>query len=183
MTSDSLTPDSSIANIRVKIRHATAEDIPAIIDLERACATAAHWSEAQYRQSFEASGPERIVFVAVSEGAPTPADAEASPDTAFAGFLMARRVAPDWELENIVVAPDARRKGLGKQLLEALIIRARETNSESVFLEVRESSEDARALYEKAGFRQVGTRKSYYANPLEAAILYRFRLEVKPFSK
>jgi len=177
-----LTPDSSNVKIRVKIRHATAEDIPAIMDLERACPTAAHWSEAQYRQAFEASGPGRIVFVAVSEGQPTPADAEASPDTAFAAFLVARRVAPDWELENIVVAPEARRKGLGKRLLEALLVHTGETNSESVFLEVRESSVAARALYEEVGFQQVGTRKSYYSNPLEAAIVYRVGLEVKPFS-
>lgn len=167
----------------MKIRHATAEDILAIMALERACATAAHWSEAQYRQAFEASDPGRIVFVAVSEGAGTPADAGASPDAAFAAFLAARSVAPDWELENIVVAPEARRKGLGKRLLEALMVYARETNSESLFLEVRESNAAARALYEKAGFRQVGSRKSYYINPLEAAILYRRDLEVKPFSE
>jgi|SRR5208282_1263795 [ribosomal protein S18]-alanine N-acetyltransferase len=167
----------------VKIRHATAEDIPAIMDLERACATAAHWSEAQYRQSFEASGPERIVFVAVREVPPAHAQAEAPTETGLAGFLVARQIAPDWELENIVVAQDMRRKGLGKRILDALLVYARETNIESVFLEVRESNSAARALYEKAGFRQVGSRKSYYVNPLEAAILYRRDLGAKPFSE
>jgi ribosomal-protein-alanine N-acetyltransferase len=42
-----------------------------------------------------------------------------------------------------------------------------------VFLEVRESNAAARALYANAGFEQTSRRKSYYANPLEDAILYR----------
>ena len=68
-----------------------------------------------------------------------------------------------------------RRKGLGQQLLDALLAAARETSS-SVFLEVRESNGAARSLYEKAGFQQTGLRKSYYKDPAENAILYRLRL-------
>lgn len=94
----------------------------------------------------------------------------------FLGFLVARYIAPDWELENIVVDPNARRRGLGKHLLDALLAKARETNSESVFLEVRESNGSARALYESAGFHQTGRRKSYYSGPAEDAILYRLTL-------
>lgn len=67
----------------------------------------------------------------------------------------------------------ARRKGIGQQLLDALLLAARESNIESVFLEVRESNHEARAFYEKAGFKLDGRRKSYYANPSEDAILYR----------
>jgi [ribosomal protein S18]-alanine N-acetyltransferase len=91
------------------------------------------------------------------------------------GFLVARHVASEWELENIVVAPLARRKGLGQQLLDALLVAARETNSSSVFLEVRESNAAARCLYEKAAFEQTGRRKSYYTDPVEDAVLYRFQ--------
>ena len=54
----------------------------------------------------------------------------------------------------------------------ALLVRTQNTNSESVFLEVRESNSAARSLYEKLGFQQTGRRKSYYANPIEDAILY-----------
>jgi [ribosomal protein S18]-alanine N-acetyltransferase len=87
--------------------------------------------------------------------------------------LVARHLAPEWELENIVVAPSARRQGLGNRLLNALLAAARETHSASVFLEVRESNSAARTLYEKAGFKQTGRRKSYYTDPLEDAVLYR----------
>jgi ribosomal-protein-alanine N-acetyltransferase len=57
--------------------------------------------------------------------------------------------------------------------LDALSAAARETNSSSIFLEVRESNAAARTLYELASFEQTGRRKSYYTNPAEDAILYR----------
>jgi ribosomal-protein-alanine N-acetyltransferase len=85
---------------------------------------------------------------------------------------VARHLAAEWELENIVVASSVRRMRLGQRLLDALLTAARETNSSSVFLEVRESNASARSFYEKAGFKQTGRRKSYYANPAEDAVVY-----------
>jgi len=133
------------------------------MDLERACPAAAHWAEQQYRQLFEHVGPPRAVLVAQ----------ETPDDLSVSAFLVALHIDPEWELENIVVAPAARRKGLGVRLLDALLERAKDTNSESVFLEVRESNAGARALYERAGFQQTLLRKSYYSNPPEDAVIYR----------
>jgi ribosomal-protein-alanine N-acetyltransferase len=92
------------------------------------------------------------------------------------GFLIAHRLGLEWELENIVIDPAARRKGLGAQLLRELLARAREANSGSVFCEVRESNLAARALYEKLGFAETGRRKGYYSSPTEDAILCRCEL-------
>ena len=150
----------------MQIRPATTADIPSIMLLERQCATAGHWTEEQYRQAFQRDGATRLVLIAQHE------DSEPSP----AGFLVAQHLAPEWELENMAVAPTAHRKGLGKRLLDALLAAAKKTNSTSVFLEVRESNAAARTLYEKSGFAQSGRRKSYYANPPEDAILYRLIL-------
>jgi len=149
------------------IRPATRADIPLLIALERRCVGASHWSEEQYRQAFVADS-NRLVLVATRSGA----DDSFSNSTEIAGFLVALHLPPEWELENIAVAPVTRRTGLGMQLLDALLTRARETNSHRVFLEVRESNAAARALYEKAGFRQTGRRKGYYSDPPEDAILY-----------
>jgi len=148
------------------------------MDLERVCATAAHWTEQQYRQMLQPGrgDPQRLVLVA--EGVPEVLSkpggrAHSDAGACVCGFLVARHLALDWELENIVVAPTARRMGLGNRLLDALFAAARETNSEAVFLEVRESNAAARALYGKAGFEPTARRRSYYANPQEDAILYR----------
>jgi [ribosomal protein S18]-alanine N-acetyltransferase len=157
----------------VHIRSATVADIPSIMELERQSATAGHWTEAQYLQAFHQKGIRRLVVVAEDSSPPTSGyQARNHVDTGPLGFLVARHLIPEWELENIVVAPAARRKGLGKRLLEVLLTEARETNSSSVFLEVRESNAAARSLYEKAGFELTGRRMSYYTNPAEDAVLY-----------
>ena len=158
----------------MKIRKATVDDIPLMIELDRTSATSAHWTEPQYRKLLS---PERLVLVASNYEAPHAPITKEN----LLGFIVALHIAPDWELENIVVLLGARRKGIGKRLLDALLASARKTNSEAVFLEVRESNEAARSFYEKSGFIQSGRRKSYYSNPLEDAVLYRLAL-TKPFS-
>jgi [ribosomal protein S18]-alanine N-acetyltransferase len=148
------------------IRGARLADVPILMRLEGASDTAAHWSEEQYEQAIEAGKHSRLVLV-LEDGALH----------AILGFLVARQIAPEWELENIVVAAEVRRNGLGKRLLEGLLRHVRETNGTRVFLEVRESNRAARALYEQAGFVWTGRRKSYYINPLEDAFLYEFRAD------
>ena len=154
-----MTIESSIA-----IRAATPADIPVFLSLQRQAPTSAQWNETQYKQVFSRVGVSRLLLLA--ETAPA----------WILGFLVARNIAPEWELENIVVAPEAQRAGVGHRLLAALIETAKQTNSDAVFLEVRESNIPARGLYKKCVFRQVGRRKSYYSNPLEDAILYRLSL-------
>jgi ribosomal-protein-alanine N-acetyltransferase len=157
----------------MQIRTATAADIPAIMRIERQSATAGHWTEEQYLQAFQ-PGCTRLVLLAEDSPIPPPT-LETSTHAILAprGFLVAQHVAPEWELENIVVDPSARREGVGRRLLDALLAAAHETNSSGVFLEVRESNTAARTLYQSAGFEQAGRRKSYYTNPSEDAILYR----------
>jgi len=166
----------------VTIRPATPDDIPLMMNLERACPTAAHWSEQQYGQLLEgnASGLERLVLVIQGKPAMAADFPTGDAGEALLGFLVARRVVSEWELENIVVAPEARRMGWGRRLLDALVAHAAKTNSEFVFLEVRESNGAARGLYDRAGFRETGRRKSYYASPPEDAILYGLSLSSGP---
>ena len=153
------------------IRPATPADIPALLVLDRSCPSAAHWTEAQYHDLFAGSQSLNRLVLLVESHIP-----HQSPN--ILGFLVARHLAPEWELENIVVAASARRKGIGARLLDALLSQTKATDSAAVFLEVRESNTAARALYAKAGFEETGRRKSYYANPPEDAILY--RLVVRP---
>ena len=159
------------------IRPATLADLAALIELDRACSTAAHWKEQQYRQALQPQPGDAHRVVIVADVAPlASSDAALKATAEISGFLVARHLAPEWELENIVVAPTARRIGLGTRLLSALLMKARETDSEAVFLEVRESNAAARLLYEKTGFELTGRRKAYYTNPAEDAVLYRLLL-------
>ena len=92
------------------------------------------------------------------------------------GFLVAHKMDDEYELENVVVSPEARQRGIGRLLVTQLLVHSRETHALSIFLEVRESNQAARALYEKFEFRTAGLRKNYYSNPQENAVLYRLML-------
>jgi ribosomal-protein-alanine N-acetyltransferase len=145
------------------VRKATVQDVAEMIRLERQCPTTAHWTEKQYVGLFapKHKSPARLALVA-----------EELDHAALAGFLIARHLVPEWELENVVVAPALRRVGIGKQLLDSLLVQAQQTHSRAIFLEVRESNTAARRLYEKLGFHENGGRKGYYSNPTEDAVLY-----------
>lgn len=152
-----------------------------MMSLAQASRSAAHWTDEQYKLAIASAKGERGLVV-IAEGTPDDPFLTGPGQTAtLLGFLIARHLAPEWELENVVVSPSVQRKGIGRQLIDALIKAARETNSDAVFLEVRESNTAARALYAQAGFKQHSRRKSYYSNPIEDAILY-FRSFSKPFS-
>lgn len=138
-------------------------DITAIASLERDSLTAAHWSDQQYRDLFAdlPSKPLRLALVAFEEE-----------NGAVIAFLVARQVSLEWELENIVVSAQVRRRGVGARLLAELLSRAETSRSSAVYLEVRESNSAARHLYEKAGLAETARRKRYYSNPIEDAVLY-----------
>jgi ribosomal-protein-alanine N-acetyltransferase len=134
---------------------------------------AAHWTEQQYGSIFVEGGsvPARLVLVAGQEET-----------AAIFGFLIARSLSGEWELENIVVASNARGRGVATQLIAKLLSEAECAGGVAVFLEVRESNTQARRLYEKVGFEQVGQRKGYYSNPNEDAALYSKTLQIKTVS-
>jgi [ribosomal protein S18]-alanine N-acetyltransferase len=138
--------------------------------LEHDSPAAAHWSRQQYEGLFIATTSdersERVAWVAEEES-------QTSEELAF---LVAHRIQTEWELENIVVAGTAGRSGIGTRLLSEFIAHARAEGGSGIFLEVRESNQSARAFYRKAGFEETGSRKSYYSNPTENAIVCGLRL-------
>jgi ribosomal-protein-alanine acetyltransferase len=161
-----------------------------MIELNHRSPTAAHWSVQQYESLFpeissagvspasaaelDAQLSQRVILVV--EDVPGTLAGTASGRHRIVAFLVTRRVENDWELENIVVADESRRHGVGSRLLGDLIKHARSNGGNSIFLEVRQSNQSARAFYQKIGFAEFGSRKSYYSNPPEDAVLYRLGL-------
>jgi ribosomal-protein-alanine N-acetyltransferase len=70
----------------------------------------------------------------------------------------------------VAVAPERRRQGLGRQVLEALLRRAQADGASRATLEVAAANGAARALYGACGFRQAGVRRGYYRNGDDALI-------------
>lgn len=63
---------------------------------------------------------------------------------------------------NICIDPLAQSRGLGRQLLRALVQLAADRGAQRVFLEVRPSNTPALALYHSEGFNEIGRRPRYY---------------------
>ena len=150
----------------VRIRRATSADIPQIRKLEEQAATAAHWTQAQYESLFSSQPPARVVLVATND-----------PTALVLGFVVARCLPDQWEIENIVVDEAARQRGLASSLTRELVSQARVAGAASLLLEVRESNQSALQLYESIGFILEGRRKAYYHRPTEDALLFRFSLQ------
>ena len=91
-------------------RMAVESDVSAVMQLEQRTANAAHWTEAQYKQIFQAE-PRRIMLL-VEEA------------NRLRGFVVASFIGTEWEVENVVVDGSARRRGFGKMLLQSLIDQA-----------------------------------------------------------
>ena len=77
------------------------------------------------------------------------------------GFAMSRRTTGEEELLLIAVKKQCRGRGIGRILMENLIVNAINAKVETIFLEMR-SDNDAVNLYSVFNFHIVGTRKNYY---------------------
>lgn len=84
--------------------------------------------------------------------------------TGIRGYAILMPGVDEAELLNIGVAKTAQRKGLGRTLLNEMLIVARGKNMKRVFLEVRPSNLAAIALYRRSGFTEIGVRHNYYRN-------------------
>ena len=146
----------------LSVRHASRGHLPNILEIELASSSAAHWTNSQYEQIINDKG--HIVLVAEE-------------NSRILGFLVASTQTAEWELENLAVAPDARRRGVGRALMNALIHQAREAGATEIRQEIRRSNLAAQQLGRSLGFRQPGLRRGYYRDPQEDALLFNYLLD------
>ena len=132
-------------------------DILEVMDLERMCFRT-HWTREQFLLGLE-RGAFHILGIRLRGAL-----------AAYAAFSI---IAGEMEIMNIAVHPFHRRKGLAKALLTEVLTICRQRGVAQGFLEVRTSNRPAIDLYEKFGFILRGTRKNYYPDNKEDALLYR----------
>jgi ribosomal-protein-alanine N-acetyltransferase len=132
------------------IRRGDAANLASVAQIQLASPEAAHWRPEDYL-AYD-------LLVADVEGK-------------IAGFLVSRPLGSgEVEILNLAVAPEWRRRGIAKALIQTLL-------SESpsfIYLELRESNGAAFSLYKSLGFQQVSRRPGYYDYPPEAAIVMKF---------
>ena len=85
------------------------------------------------------------------------------------------------DVMTMAVAPAARGQGLGRRLLDELVVRAEADHAAYLMLEVRADNEPARKLYESRGFETLTVRRRYYQPGDVDAHVMRLKLgEVAP---
>lgn len=145
-----------------RVRQAEPADLPQIVEIASHSATAAQWNQTEYLKLFSAENQQSRTALVVEQDGNT------------VGFIVARQVDGEWEIENIAVTGRARRCGLGTRLLGEFLNLVRQRGGKTVFLEVRESNLAGRALYGKWAFLEAGRRKMYYRDPPEDALVLKF---------
>ena len=93
------------------------------------------------------------------------------PDGAIVGFCSFWRVMDEIHINNVAMRPQFRSQGIGTSLLHHVLAAGKELGARRATLEVRASNDAARRLYERLGFYVAGTRRNYYTNPVEDALV------------
>ena len=83
-------------------------------------------------------------------------------DGLLIGYGVLSLAADEAHVLNICIDPLVQSRGLGRQLLRALVEMARNRGAQRVFLEVRPSNTPALRLYHSEGFNEIGRRPRYY---------------------
>jgi ribosomal-protein-alanine N-acetyltransferase len=173
----------------VVIERMDVEDIPAVMEIERA-AFPRPWPEKAYRYEL-AENPDAYFVVARASSVEGATSHPASPWRKLAQLLrlpartstQVSRIAPvvgfagmwmyvdEAHIATIATHPDHRGRGIGERILLDLMREAQRRRAVSVTLEVRVSNIVAQNLYRKYGFEEVGRRKAYYQDNREDALL------------
>lgn len=129
--------------------------IPQIAALEKECFSMP-WNETMLENALF---DDQASFIVAEDG-----------EGGILGYAGLHAVLDEGYIDNIAVAPDARRHGVASALLE-VFCRFAAVNLAFLTLEVRKSNAAAIALYEKHGFLLAGLRPGYYQHPREDAVI------------
>lgn len=136
---------SAVFEIAHRLRPMTEADLPRIHRIELASYDYP-WSLGNFADSLSAG---YSMWVREAEGE-------------IIGYYALMAAAGEAHLLNLTIAPIWRGHGLGRDLLEHCVARARDHRAASLFLEVRASNAAAIALYRSSGFIDLAVRRGYY---------------------
>ena len=142
--------------MKVELRRLDARDLDAVETIERA-SYPTPWSRSMF--AAELRKPGSVAIGAFGE------------EDELVGYAFVSRYVDAWHVMNVAVAPDFRRRGIATTLLERLFEATEADQRRGYTLEVRVSNLDAIRLYERLGFEARGTRRGYYTDNREDALI------------
>ena len=135
-------------------RPMTLTDLDEVMAIERA-SFAYPWSCRFFLQEFQVECA-RSILVEI--------------DGKIIGYVLFWLLPEGVDIHNLAVRSEYRRRGIGRILLQQVILEALRRSSVQVTLEVRKSNLAAQKLYESAGFVATGIRRAYYSDDGEDAL-------------
>jgi ribosomal-protein-alanine N-acetyltransferase len=141
----------------VDFRRMRELDLPRVMEIERA-AFSHPWSEEMIRRELE---HEFSTVLLATDGRDGP----------ILGFAVVWLVHDELHVLNVAVAPESRRRGVARSVLDRVEGNGREQGARVAMLEVRRSNAPAIALYRSLGYHEVGVRPRYYAEDGEDALV------------
>jgi ribosomal-protein-alanine N-acetyltransferase len=141
---------------RLEISPMTLDDIPAVLEIEVASFQST-WPPNAFANELR-DNKLAFYFVGRLDGR----------IVAYGGIWV---ILEDSHVTTIAVAPELRGQRLGEEMLVCLLDEAIARGASWITLEVRESNEPAQRLYRKYGFTVVSTRRGYYSDNNESALV------------
>lgn len=142
--------------MNVELRRLEARDLDTVEEIERA-SYPTPWSRAMFVA--ELRKPSSLAIGAFSD------------EGELVGYAFVSRYVDAWHVMNVAVALDYRRRGIATTLLERLFEVTASDPRSGYTLEVRVSNTNAIRLYERLGFESRGTRRGYYTDNREDALI------------
>lgn len=143
--------------LSIKIKPMEKSDIDAVIAIEEKAYGPHHWSKESFMG--ELSNELAKYFSVYSESGDL---------IAYCGCWQ---ILEEAHITNIAVDPDFRQKHIGEAMLKTIIDECYKNMAKYITLEVRVGNKPAIGLYEKYGFKSLGTRKGYYQDNNEDALI------------
>jgi [ribosomal protein S18]-alanine N-acetyltransferase len=150
---------NNIKSITVDFSFAAAADIDAILSIENQ-SFQSPWTRQHFQGEF--NQPHSFTLLARRVDI-TPSE--------IAGYIVYWFLIDELHILNLAVSPQYRRLGLARSLLLETIQRAQAIHIKTAWLEVRPSNEAAISLYHSFEFELVITRKRYYSDTGEDALI------------
>ena len=139
----------------LRIRRAITADHAGLVALENETFSSDRLSPRQWARHLDSDSARVLVAIAERE-------------LVGAAVLFFRVRSPVARLYSLAIGRRARGRGIGSALLEAAEQHARRKGCTRLRLEVRRDNKTARRLYERRGYRAIGTLARYYEDAEDA---------------
>lgn len=143
--------------MNIQIRRMEKTDVETIVKLEELSYGQHHWSKESFYN--ELTNNLAHYFCAINDSGQ------------IIGYVGCWHIFDEAHITTLSVHPDFRKQGVAQRLLFTIIDGCYKNKIKYITLEVRASNIAAISLYEKNGFKSIGTRKGYYQDNNEDALI------------